>query len=185
MNEFEKKLFADLQAGHSVDAIMAEFNKHLNVAKAEVAAAKAREEEERKRKLEEEKKKAAEAQARAQKDLDAKKITEIANRALNSTLTSEDVAWMFQRYLFQKWGKSEAVCQVAMTAEDIDTMINMAIKMFDTLDPLMKVTGTKWEDLLDEVSLFTPTSTHTSKKQNKNKSKNDDEVIKDFLNKIL
>lgn len=181
MDEFEKKLFADLQAGHSVDAILAEFNKHLNVAKAEVEAAKAREEEE-KRKREEEAKKAAEAQARAQRDVDAKKITEIANRALNNKLTGEDVAWMFQRYLFQKWGKSEAVCKVAMTGEDIDTMIDMAIKMFDTLDPLMKVTNTKWEDLLEEVSLFTPT-THSSKKQNKSKS--DDEAIKDFLNKIL
>ena len=179
MNEFEKKLFADLQAGHSVDAILAEFNKHLNVAKAEVEAAKAREEEE-KRKREEEAKKAAEAQARAQRDVDAKKITEIANRALNSKLTGEDVAWMFQRYLFQKWGKSEAVCKVAMTGEDIDTMIDMAIKMFDTLDPLMKATHTKWEDLLNEVSIFTPS---TPKKQNKSKS--DDEAIKDFLNKIL
>ena len=180
MNEFEKKLFADLQAGHSVDAILAEFNKHLNVAKAEVEAAKAREEEEKRKREEEEKKKAAEAQARAQRDVDAKKITEIANRALNGKLTGEDVAWMFQRYLFQKWGKSEAVCKVAMTGEDIDTMIDMAIKMFDTLDPLMKVTNTKWEDLLEEISIFAPPST---KKQNKSKS--DDEAIKDFLNKIL
>lgn len=178
MNEFEKKLFADLQAGHSVDAILAEFNKHLNVAKAEVEAAKAREEEE-KRKREEEAKKAAEAQARAQRDVDAKKITEIANRALNSKLTGEDVAWMFQRYLFQKWGKSEAVCKVAMTGEDIDAMIDMAAKMFDTLEPLMVATNTKWEDLLNNVPLFTtPVKKH-------NKSKSDDEAIKDFLNKIL
>ena len=179
MNEFEKKLFADLQAGHSVDAIMAEFNKHLNVAKAEIEAAKAREEEEKRKREEEEKRRAAEAQARMQKDADAKKITEIANRALNNTLMSEDVAWMFQRYLFQKWGKSETVCQVAMTAEDIDTMIDMAVKMFDTLEPLMHATNTKWEDLLNNVPLFTP----PAKKQSK--SKNDDEVIKDFLNKIL
>lgn len=179
MNEFEKKLFADLQAGHSVDAILAEFNKHLNVAKAEVEAAKAREEEEKRKREEEEKKKAAEAQLRAQRDVDAKKITEIANRALNGKLTGEDVAWMFQRYLFQKWGKSEAVCKVAMTGEDIDAMIDMAAKMFDTLEPLMVATNTKWEDLLNHVPLFTP----TPKKQSKSKS--DDEAIKDFLNKIL
>lgn len=165
MNEFEKKLFADLQAGHSVDAILAEFNKHLNIAKAEIEAVKAREEEEKK--------------ARAQKDVDAKKITEIANRALNSKLTGEDVAWMFQRYLFQKWGKSEAICKVTMTSEDIDTMIDMAIKMFDTLEPLMVATNTKWEDILNNIPLFTT----PTKKQNKSQS--DDEVIKDFLNKIL
>ena len=173
MNEFEKKLFADLQAGHSVDAILAEFNKHLNVAKAEVEAAKVREEEEKRKREEEEKK------ARAQRDVDAKKITEVANRALNNKLTGEDVAWMFQRYLFQKWGKSEAVCKVAMTGEDIDAMIDMAAKMFDTLEPLMVATNTKWEDLLNHVPLFTP----TPKKQSKSKS--DDEAIKDFLNKIL
>lgn len=173
MNEFEKKLFADLQAGHSVDAILAEFNKHLNVAKAEVEAVKAREEEEKRKREEEEKK------ARAQRDVDAKKITEVANRALNNKLTGEDVAWMFQRYLFQKWGKSEAVCKVAMTGEDIDTMIDMAAKMFDTLEPLMVATNTKWEDLLNNVPLFTS----PAKKQNKSKS--DDEAIKDFLNKIL
>ena len=173
MNEFEKKLFADLQAGHSVDAILAEFNKHLNVAKAEVEAAKVREEEEKRKREEEEKK------ARAQRDVDAKKITEVANRALNNKLTGEDVAWMFQRYLFQKWGKSEAVCKVAMTGEDIDAMIDMAAKMFDTLEPLMVATNTKWEDLLNNVPLFTP----TPKKQSKSKS--DDEAIKDFLNKIL
>lgn len=168
MNDFEKKLLADLQAGHSVEEILAEFNKHLTNAQVE---ANKLEEERRRKAEEEEKRKKAEA---AEREKDAKRITELANRALTRQITAEDVSWLWSRYMAQKWGKSDAICRVSMTAEDVDSMVEMASKMFDTIEPLMKATNTTWEKVAKDAEKFVNKTT-----------KSDDAIIKDFLNKIL
>lgn len=175
MNEFEKKLFADLQAGHSVDAILAEFNKHLNVAKAEIEAAKAREEEE-KRKREEEEKKAKERETETK----SKRIVELANRALNDQISAEDVAWLMTQYVTHKYPKHAEELSEVITAKDVESMMNLAVKLMDTADSIY---GSVWAKPISKMDPVTFTMKIPS--ENKSKSKSDDEAIKDFLNKIL
>lgn len=169
MNEFEKKLFADLQAGHSVEDLLTEFQKHLD------AASKEHEALEAKKKAEED------AKLKAQNDRTerAKRITDLANRLLEGRPTADDVAYVFQRYFASKWTKSDAVLEQVMTAHEVDEMINTAIKMFDGLEPLMKLCNMTWEDAARDVAKASAAKTNTKVKRS------DDDVIKDFISKVM
>lgn len=171
MNEFEKKLFADLQAGHSVEDLLSEFQKHLDEAKKELDAKKKAE---------------AEAEAKAQSDraANAKHITEVANRLLDNTVTADDVAWVFQRYFATKWTKSDAVLESMMTAQEVKQMIETAIKMFDGLEPIIKMMNMSWEEV--GRSLKNDSMKAKPKEETNTKVKrSDDDIIKDFISKVL
>jgi thiamine pyrophosphate-dependent acetolactate synthase large subunit-like protein len=169
MNEFEKKLFADLQAGHSMEDLLSEFQKHLDEAKKEHDALEA------KKKADED----AKAKAQANREANAKRITEVANRMLNNTITSEDVAWMFQRYFATKWTKSDAVLESVMTAHEVDQMVDTAIKLFDGLEPVMKIMDMSWDQIGNDLK------SDSMKVKAKEHKRSDDDIIKDFIQKVL
>ena len=170
MNEFEKKLLADLQKGHSVEDILAEFNKHLTAAQDEYDALEA------KRKADEEAKSKAEAEKlRAER---AKTITDLANRLLNNEPTAADVAWVFQRYFATKWSKSEDVLSFVMDGDEVEQMVEVGAKMLDSIEPLMKVCGMTWEEALKSADK------HGTKAKVKVK-KSDEDAIRDFIKTIM
>lgn len=170
MNEFEKKLFADLQAGHSMEDLLSEFQKHLDEAKKEHDALEA--------------KKKAEAAAQANRAANAKHITEVANRLLDNTVTSEDVAWVFQRYFATKWTKSDAVLESVMTAHEVDQMIDTAIKMFDGLEPIIKMMDMSWEQVGNDLKSGSM-KVKPKESTNVKAKRSDDDIIKDFIQKVL
>ena len=169
MNEFEKKLFADLQAGHSMEDLLSEFQKHLDEAKKEHDALEA------KKKADEN----AKAKAQANREANAKRITEVANRMLNNTTTSEDVAWVFQRYFATKWTKSDAVLESVMTAHEVDQMVDTAVKLFDGLEPVMKIMDMSWDQIGNDLK------SGSMKVKAKEHKRSDDDIIKDFIQKVL
>jgi hypothetical protein len=178
MNDFEKKLIADLASGKSAEALLAEFNTAL------VAAKKA--EEERQKKLAEEKriKEEAERKAKAEKDreIKSKRIVELANRALNNQATAEDVAWLMAQYVTHKYPKRAEELGEIINAKDVDSMIDLAVKLMDTADSMF---GSVWAKPIGRKDPVTFTMKIPSENEIKSKNKSDDEVICDFINKIL
>jgi hypothetical protein len=178
MNDFEKKLIADLASGKSAEALLAEFNTAL------VAAKKV--EEERQKKLAEEKriKEEAERKAKAEKEREvkSKRIVELANRALNDQVTAEDVAWLMTQYVTHKYPKRAEELGEIINAKDVDSMIDLAVKLMDTADSMF---GSVWAKPTGKKEPVTFTMKIPSENEIKSKSKSDDEVICDFINKIL
>lgn len=176
MNDFEKKLIADLASGKSAEALLAEFNTAL------VAAKKA--EEERQKKIAEEKRikeeEARKAKAEKDREVKSKRIVELANRALNDQVSAEDVAWLMTQYVAHKYPKHAEELGEIINAKDVDTMIDLAVRLMDTADSMF---GTVWAKPMGKKDPITFTMKMPS--ENKNKSKSDDEVISDFINKIL
>ena len=179
MNDFEKKLIADLANGKSAEALLAEFNTAL------VAAKKV--EEERQKKVAEEKRiKEEEARkAKAEKDREAKskRIVELANRALNDQVTADDVAWLMTQYVIHKYPKRAEELGEIITANDVESMMNLAVKLMDTADSMF---GSVWAKQIGKKDPVTFTMKIPSENEIKSKNKkSDDEVICDFINKIL
>ena len=174
MNDFEKKLIADLASGKSAEALLAEFNTAL------VTAKKA--EEERQRKIAEEKRikeeEARKAKAEKEREVKSKRIVDLANRALNDQVTAEDIAWLMTQYVTHKYPKRANELGEIINAKDVESMINLAVRLMDTADSMF---GSVWMSPANDKNkkiVFT-------KHENENKSKSDDEVICDFINKIL
>lgn len=179
MNDFEKKLIADLANGKSAEALLAEFNTAL------VAAKKV--EEERQKKLAEEKRiKEEEARkAKAEKDREAKskRIVDLANRALNDQVSADDVAWLMTQYVTHKYPKRAEELSEIISANDVESMMDLAIKLMDTADSMF---GGVWAKPVGKKDPVTFTMKIPSENEIKSKNKkSDDEVICDFINKIL
>lgn len=177
MNDFEKKLIADLASGKSAEALLAEFNTAL------VAAKKA--EEERQKKIAEEKRikeeEARKAKAEKDREVKSKRIVELANRALNDQITTEDVAWLMTQYVTHKYPKRAEELGDILTAKDVDAMIDLAVKLMDTAETMFS-SGCAWP--FGKKDPVTFTMKIPSENEIKSK-KSDDEVICDFINKIL
>jgi hypothetical protein len=178
MNDFEKKLIADLASGKSAEALLAEFNTAL------IAAKKA--EEERQKKIAEEKRikeeEARKAKAEKERETKSKQIVELANRALNDQITVEDVAWLMTQYVTHKYPKRAEELGEIINAKDVDSMIDLAVKLMDTADSMF---GSVWAKPIGKKDPVTFTMKIPSENEIKSKSKSDDEVICDFINKIL
>ena len=174
MNDFEKKLIADLASGKSAEALLAEFNTAL------VAAKKV--EEERQKKIAEEKRikeeEARKAKAEKEREVKSKRIVDLANRALNDQVTAEDVAWLMTQYVIHKYPKRAEELGEVITAHDVESIINLAVRLMDTADSMF---GSVWMSPAGDKSKKVVFTKH----ENENKSKSDDEVICDFINKIL
>lgn len=179
MNDFEKKLIADLASGKSAETLLAEFNAAL------VAAKKA--EEERQKKIAEEKRikeeEARKAKAEKEREAKSKRIVELANRALNDQVTAEDVAWLMTQYVTHKYPKRAEELGEIITANDVESMMNLAVKLMDTADSMF---GSVWAKPIGQKDPVTFTMKIPSENEIKSKNKkSDDEVICDFINKIL
>ena len=172
MIDFEKKLVADLASGKSAEALLAEFNTAL------IAAKKV--EEERKRKVAEEQriKEEAERKAKAEKDREvkSKRIVDLANRALNDQTTADDVAWLMTQYVTHKYPKRAEELGEMITGKDVESMIDLTVRLMDTANSML---GSIWMSPVSDKSKKIVFTNH------ENKSKSDDEVISDFINKIL
>lgn len=166
------ELYNKIAGGASVADLLKAYEAELLAAEAEH---KKIEEEKKRKAAEEEAKRAKEAQDRAQRDLDAKKITELANRALNGKTTAEDVSWLWTRYAAKKWNKSEAILNQLLKPDEVDEMIDMAVKMLTNLDPLVKMMDTTWDEIAKDADIQI--------KREKNK-KSEDDIIRNFINKI-
>lgn len=178
MNDFEKKLIADLANGKSAEALLAEFNTAL------VAAKKV--EEERQKKLAEEKRikeeEARKAKAEKDREIKSKRIVDLANRALNDQVSAEDVAWLMTQYVTHKYPKRAEELGEIINAKDVDSMMDLAVKLMDTADSMF---GSVWAKPLGKKDPVTFTMKIPSENEIKSKNKSDDEVICDFINKIL
>ena len=126
---FNEKLMKDLRDGHSYDAIMEEFTKHLNEAR-----------------------EAYEAELRAEQTK-AKRANEVSNRLVSGTLTEDDVNWVVNCYL-----KQPGVHK------------NFTLNITSAVD-----------NMLDAVFNGLSKQTHTHKCD----CKSDEEVLRDFVQKIM
>lgn len=141
MTEFEKKLLADLEAGHDVNEILDEFKSRLDTAVTEYEAKQ-------------------KAKAEAEVEQAGIAIAELANRMLTKQLTADDVAWVLQTYFSQV---AENV-QVEFTAKDAEDLRHTACGMMSGFAELME-------------------SVFNTVKPNKHES--DDDILRDFVQKIL
>lgn len=177
MNDFEKKLIADLASGKSAEALLAEFNTAL------VAAKKV--EEERQKKLAEEKRikeeEARKVKAEKDREIKSKRIVELANRALNDQISADDVVWLMTQYVTHKYPKRAEELGEIINAKDVDSMIDLAVKLMDTADSMFG-SGCAWPFSKKDPVTFTMKIPSENEIKSK---KSDDEVICDFINKIL
>ena len=150
MNTYENEMMTMLRQGMSFDEVMNKMRTQLSNAQAQIRA----EEEEAKRLAEE--KRAAEARAKqlqAEKEARGTIIVDIANRALDGTLTAEDVAAVQMMYIKQtvKDENDLAVLESMLTGDEIDNTIQMALTTTHAFDPLLNAMGATWKQVVDSV----------------------------------
>lgn len=158
MNTYENEMMSMLRQGLSFDEVMNKMRTQLSNAQAQIKA-----EEEAKRQAEE--KRAAEVQAKklqAEKDARAKVIVDIANRALEGTLTADDVAAIQMMYIKQvvKDENDLAVLESMLTGDEIDNTIHMALTTTHAFDPLLNAIGATWKQVVDSVDEADKTQMH-------------------------
>lgn len=117
-------------------------------------------EQERLAKIEEDKRiKEAQAKLEAQKAEDnkrkavleerGKKLCDIANRALQDTLTADDVAYIQSLYIHTKYPNApHSVLDEMMNGKSIDATIEVAIKTTEGFAPLLSMMGTTWDEVM-------------------------------------
>lgn len=163
MNTYENEMMAMLRQGMSFDEVMNKMHTQLSNAQAQIKA-----EEEAKRQAEE--KRAAEAKAKqlqADKDARAKVIVDIANRALEGTLTAEDVAAVQMMYIKQNIQDENdlAVLESMLTGDEIDNTIHMALATTHAFNPLLDAMGATWKQVVDSVDNIEKTQMHHDARQ--------------------
>lgn len=170
MNTYENELMSMLRQGMSCDEVMNKMRTQLANAQAQIRA----EEEEAKRLAEE--KRAAEARAKqlqAEKEARGTIIVDIANRALDGTLTAEDVAAIQMMYIKQKIKDENdlAVLESMLTGDEIDNTIQMALATTHAFNPLLNAMGATWKQVVDSVSEADKDQMHhDARKQTKQKT---------------
>ena len=150
MNTYENEMMTMLRQGMSFDEVMNKMHTQLSNAQAQIRA-----EEEAKRQAEE--KRAAEAKAKqlqAEKEARGTVIVDIANRALEGTLTAEDVATVQMMYIKQKIKDENdlAVLESMLTGDEIDNTIQMALATTHAFNPILNAMGATWKQVVDSVS---------------------------------
>lgn len=184
MNTYENELMAMLRQGMSFDEVMNKMHTQLSNAQAQIRA-----EEEAKRQAEQ--KLANEAKAKADKEARAKVIVDIANRALEGTLTAEDVAAIQMMYAKQTITNESdlAILAELFSADTIDQSIEMALATAHSFDPLLKMFGTSWNQVINETSPEAKAEAHAKIKQTTQQNiqkmkRSDDAILKDFLSSL-
>lgn len=185
MNTYENEMMSMLRQGMSFDEVMNKMHTQLANAQAQIRA-----EEEAKRQAAEQKL-ANEAKAKAEKEARAKVIVDIANRALEGTMTAEDVAAIQLMYAKQKITNESDLSILAelFSADTIDQSIEMALATAHSFDPLLKMFGTSWNQVINETSPEAKAEAHAKVKQTTQQNiqkmkRSDDAVLKDFLSSL-
>lgn len=163
MNTYENEMMAMLRQGMSFDEVMNKMHTQLSNAQAQIKA-------------EEEEKRAAEAKAKqlqAEKEARGEIIVDIANRALEGTLTADDVAAIQMMYIKQKIKDENdlAVLESMLTGDEVDNTIQMALATTHAFNPLLSAMGTTWKQVVDSVEEDEKTQMHHDvRKQTKQKT---------------
>ena len=163
MNTYENEMMAMLRQGMSCDEVMNKMRTQLSNAQAQIRA-------------EEEAKRAAEARAKklqAEKEARGTVIVDIANRALEGTLTAEDVAAVQMMYIKQKIKDENdlAVLESMLTGDEVDNTIHMALATTHAFNPLLNAMGTTWKQVVDSVEEDDKAQMHhDARKQTKQKT---------------
>ena len=187
MNTYENELMSMLRQGMSFDEVMNKMHTQLSNAQAQIRA-----EEEAKRQAQmAEQKLANEAKAKAEKEARAKVIVDIANRALEGTLTAEDVAAVQLMYAKQKITNESdlAILAELFSADTIDQSIEMALATAHSFDSVLKLFGTNWNQVINETSPEAKAEAHAKVKQTTQQNiqkmkRSDDAILKDFLSSL-
>lgn len=184
MNTYENEMMSMLRQGMSFDEVMNKMHTQLSNAQAQIRA-----EEEAKRQAEQ--KLANETKAKAEKEARAKVIVDIANRALEGTMTAEDVAAIQLMYAKQKITNESDLSILAelFSADTIDQSIEMALATAHSFDPLLKMFGTSWNQVINETSPEAKAEAHAKVKQTTQQNiqkmkRSDDAILKDFLSSL-
>lgn len=190
MNTFEDMF----RQGMSMDEIM-------NKVRTEVANAHATIKAEEEAKRIKAKQAAAEAKAKQEqtdKEARGKLLVDIANRALNGTLTAEDVSAIYMMYAKQTITKPADIKILAelLGPDSIDENIKMALATTHAFDPILKMLGADWGQVMDSVT--EADKEEARKESNAQMNKNmenlnhavkkmamtDDQAIRSFLNSL-
>lgn len=184
MNTYENEMMSMLRQGMSFDEVMNKMHTQLSNAQAQIRA-----EEEAKRQAEQ--KLANETKAKAEKEARAKVIVDIANRALEGTMTAEDVAAIQLMYAKQKITNESdlAILAELFSADTIDQSIEMALATAHSFDPLLKMFGTSWNQVINETTPEVKAEAHAKAKQTTQQNiqkmkRSDDAILKDFLSSL-
>lgn len=183
MNTYENEMMSMLRQGLSFDEVMNKMKTQLANAQAQI---RAEEEAQRQAKLAEEKL-ANEAKAKAEKEARAKMIVDIANRALEGTLTAEDVAAIQMMYAKQKITNESdlAILAELFAADTVDQSIDMALTTAHSFDSFLKMFGTDWNQVINETTPEAKAEAHAKAKQATQQMKrSDDVVLRDFLSSL-
>jgi arsenate reductase-like glutaredoxin family protein len=187
MNTYENELMSMLRQGMSFDEVMNKMHTQLSNAQAQI---RAEEEAQRQAKLAEEKL-ANEAKAKAERETRAKMLVDIANRALEGTLTAEDVAAIQLMYAKQKITNESdlAILAELFAADTVDQSIDMALATAHSFDSFLKMFGTDWNQVINETSPEAKAAAHAKVKQTTQQNiqkmkRSDDAILKDFLSSL-
>lgn len=187
MNTYENELMSMLRQGMSMDEVMNKMKTQLANAQAQIKA-----EEEAKRQAQmAEQKLANEAKAKAEKEARAKVIVDIANRALEGTLTAEDVTAIQMMYAKQKITNESdlAILAELFAADTVDQSIEIALATAHSFDPFLKMFGTSWNQVINETSPEAKAEARDKVKQTTQQNiqkikRSDDAILKDFLSSL-
>ena len=152
MNDFENAILKQLSSGMSIDEVLAKVHEQIHNAecehKAQVEAARIKAEQEAKAKA-----KLAEAEAAKQHQQEkAEHLVDICNRVMEGKLTASDVAYVQQLYAAQKYPADAKILAAMFDANAIDHAVDMAVQTTKSMNPLLKMFGTTWEQVIDEMS---------------------------------
>lgn len=149
MNDFENAILKQLSSGMSIDEVLAKVHEQIHNAecehKAQVEAARIKAEKEAKAKTE------AEAAKVAQQEK-AEHLVDICNRIMEGKLTASDVAYVQQLYAAQKYPADAKILAAMFDANAIDHAVDMAVQTTKSMNPLLKMFGTTWDQVIDEMS---------------------------------
>ena len=146
MNTFENEILKQLSSGMSIDEVLAKVHEQIHNAecehKAQVEAARIKAEQE-----------AAKAEAAKQRQQEkAEHLVDICNRIMEGKLTASDVAYVQQLYAAQKYPADAKILAAMFDANAIDHAVDMAVQTTKSMNPLLKMFGTTWEQVIDEMS---------------------------------
>lgn len=153
-------------------------------------------EQERLAKIEEDKRiKEAQAKLEAQKAEDnkrkavleerGKKLCDIANRALQDTLTADDVAYIQSLYIHAKYPNApHSVLDEMMNGKSIDATIEVAIKTTEGFAPLLSLMGTTWDEVMKTTSRADKDKAMDKATKEAKEALSDEAVIAKFLKNL-
>ena len=153
-------------------------------------------EQERLAKIEEDRRiKEAQAKLEAQKAEDnkhkavleerGKKLCDIANRALQDTLTADDVAYIQSLYIHTKYPNApHSVLDEMMNGKSIDATIEVAIKTTEGFTPLLSMMGTTWDEVMKTTSRADKDKAMDQATKEAKEALSDEAVIAKFLKNL-